>query len=708
MSGHHGSPPAATTTATYSGLQIQSTSSCLPIPIAYGANMFSPNCIWYNNFQKHPQNGKGHGKGGGSSSAKNQTTYSYSCSIVLALCEGPINGIGTILNGSPPGIPLSSLGTELWLGETPQAAASFIETTYPSQALGYNGVAYLGASYFNLGMSASVGSYTFEVFGVLYATGVNGHDADPALVIQDFLTNAQYGVGFPSASLDTTSLLGFGADTYQSWCWANYLAFSPVLNSQEKASSILERWLKITHATAVWTSGLLKIIPYGDSVVTGGNGTVNTTWTPNLTPLYDLTDEDFVGSEGDDPVKVLRSDPYSAYNWQSIEVVSRGDYYNTGPVSAWDQSAIDRFGLRVGSSVTAHEICDVQVAQASVQLILQRDLYIRNTYKFKLSWEFCLLDPMDLVTLTDPLLGLNKTVVRITDVEEDEAGLLSITAEEFPQGVATGVQYPTQTTSNTIPNNQVAPNAVNAPVIIEPPPALSGGSVQVWLGLSGASADPNWGGAVVWASLDGTTFLEVATLEGASTMGVTTAALATFGGTNPDTTDTLSVSLVESGQSLSSTTSANAASGYSALYVGGEYIAFTTATLTGVNTYNLTGLYRGLFGIAPQAIPSGAQVLLLSGSVLKYDLPTADVGDTIYFKFQSFNIFGAGVEDISTCSVYSYGVTGLGVLDPVAQALGIGTAMDYGNLETPVSESDDFGPASSLPSMIIDLGNVTS
>ncbi len=155
---------------------------------------------------------------------------------------------------------------------------------------------------------------------------------------------------------------------YQTYCWANSLAISPVLNMQETASSILQRWLQLTNSTAVWSGGLLKIIPFGDSQATGGSATSQKTWTPDLAPVYDLTDEDFLHTEGEDPVKISRSDPYSAYNQQAIEIQARSDAYNSGPIVAFDQSAIDRFGLRIGSTITAHEICDLQVAQTSVQL----------------------------------------------------------------------------------------------------------------------------------------------------------------------------------------------------------------------------------------------------------------------------------------------------------------------------------------------------
>ena len=58
------------------------------------------------------------------------------------------------------------------------------------------------------------------------------------------------------------------------------------------------------------------------------------------------------------------------------------------------------------------------------QTILQRQLYVRTKFTFKLSWEYCLLDPMDIVTITDANLGLSDYPVRIIEIEEDDKGLL--------------------------------------------------------------------------------------------------------------------------------------------------------------------------------------------------------------------------------------------------------------------------------------------
>ncbi len=89
-------------------------------------------------------------------------------------------------------------------------------------------------------------------------------------------------------------------------------------------------------------------------------------------------------------------------------------------------------------------------------------------------------------------------------------------------------------------------------------------------------------------------------------------------------------------------------------------LSYQTATLTGTGLYNLTILYRGLYGTTAAAHASGAQFVRLDGGVFQYDLPQAYVGVPITVKLQSFNIWGGGLQDISTCTAYSYTPVGTG------------------------------------------------
>jgi len=115
-----------------------------------------------------------------------------------------------------------------------------------------------------------------------------------------------------------------------------------------------------------------------------------------------------------------------------LECLDRSNNYNTAIVEAFDQAAIELYGVRRDSSIKARAIVDpVNVGPLVAQLLLQRAQLFRNTYQFKLGWKYCLLEPMDFVQISDARLGASALTVRITAVEEDEEGTLSITAEDF-------------------------------------------------------------------------------------------------------------------------------------------------------------------------------------------------------------------------------------------------------------------------------------
>jgi hypothetical protein len=778
-------------TPDYTGLQLQTSVSTLPVPIIWGQTKASANVVWYANFQSHGGGGGGKGGlfGGASSSG-----YTYSADLIMALCEGPISGIGQIWRDQST-YTLASLGLSFFNGSTPQATWGYLAATYPAEALAYQGTAFVCAANYALGSNAEIGNHNFEIVGLLAKTGINSVDADPAQVIADFLTNPQYGAGFDPASIDATTLFGASGDSsLQTYCRALGIAFSPALTDQEQGSSILARWLQIVNCAAVWSGGLLKLIPYGDAAIpatsrasttiptivptpipagsgttpppsievcssaefvsdggvkyaftgksltsvgsstpsatetygispagtylfaTGDEGqaieiayayTTGASFAPNLTPVYDLADSDFVDERGNkDPLQVSRVDPFSLPTIQRIECLSRDNEYATIPVEARDQSQIELYGMRVGSTIQAHEICDeINVGPIVAQTILQRQLYVRAHYAFKLSWEYCLLDPMDVVTINDANLGLSACPVRIVSIEEDDKGLLAVTAEELTIGVSTPALYANATTSSAVPNRSVTPDSVNTPLIYEPPAALTGGAAQIWVGASGGAnglADPNWGGANVWLSLDDVSYSQITTIARPLRQGQLTTALPAASGW--DSTDTLNVNLAESGAALSGATAAAAQQGATRSLVDGEILAYESATLTGVSAYALTGLQRGLYGGVGAAHAVGASFARLDQAVVAYDLPSNFIGRTLYFKFQSFNLFGGGVEDLSTCEAYPFTPLGVGVGAPIAAQLAGGVPLDLGAVNAAPALADDFGALVGAVSGALDLG----
>jgi hypothetical protein len=737
------SPQSAAIWPAYTGLQLQTATNVLPIPLLWGLTKAAPNIIFYSSFRAVPlleaqqQGGKGGAlKGGGG--GLQVVGWSYTADLVLALCEGPILGVNQVYHdqsvygtpftttgasyggagGGPAAVSgggsgLSAIGVTLFDGATPQAVWGYLAATYPTEALAYPGTAMVAAAGFSLGQSASVGTLNFEVQGPLYGTGANGLDADPAQVIADFLVNPLHGVGFPGANIDATTLYGQSGDaSVQTCCRAVGLAFSPYLNQTETASSILTRWLQLLVVAPVWSGKTLRFIPYGDQPVTGNGAT----YAPNLAPLYALADADLVYRPGEDPIKASRLDPYSLPNLVRVEALNRTGVtagqglpqYQATPVEAHDQAMIEQFGLRVGSTITAHEICDLNVAATVAQSLLQRGLYVRATYKFALSWEFCLLDPMDVVTLTDANLGLAGAPVRIIEIEEDDSGLLSIVAEELVVGVSTPAANPSGAAGGASINAGVAALPVNAPLIFEPPPQLTNNVMEIWLGASGGAggvADPNWGGCDVYASLDDVSYQKITTIRNPLRQGFLTAPLTAA--TGYDTVDALGVDLTESAGTLTTSTPTSALAGQTLCLVDDELVGFTTATLTAAYKYNLGGLPRGLYGTLPAAHAAGAPFARLDGAVAQYALPSNFIGQTVYLKFQSFNVFGSGVEPLSSCAVYSHIPNGGGAIGPVATSLLLAQAQDWGLASVAASVFDQFGTATGAVYAGIDLGSTT-
>src|ERR1700726_276204 len=269
----------------YTGLQIQTSSNAVPITLLWGTAKVAPNVIWTGGFYSVPQNQPQGGKGGG---GQHVSGYEYFSHFAMGVCEGPVAGFGRIWVGQ-------SIFGDFWgtgitfvrYGGQSQPPWPFL-APYGQQSIGYTGLAYVAANSYDLGSSPVLPQFSLEVYGPLNNSALlNGFDADPALVVQDFLTNSQYGVGFPAASIDATTLLGLSGSAYQAYCRSLFLAFSPALINQEAANSILARWLQLTNTAAVWSGGKLKFIPYGDTSAAGGGAT----FTPNVAPIYNLADD---------------------------------------------------------------------------------------------------------------------------------------------------------------------------------------------------------------------------------------------------------------------------------------------------------------------------------------------------------------------------------------------------------------------------------
>lgn len=640
----------------YTGLSTQTSTSNLPVTILYGRNRIAPNIIWQGDFKTHKKKVKA-GKGGGS-----QTTYTYSASFELALCWGPIGGVLKTWKDQSKETSYAALGFSLFTGTIPQSPWGYLTSKHPDEALGYPGLAYLAVANYDLGNSNTISQHSFEVKGLLEGTGANGIDADPALMIDDFLTNVSHGVGFESDVIDESTFFSSaeasttGDGTFQTYCQAMGFALSPALSSQQKATDVVERWAMLCNTALVWTGYSLKFHPYGSDEVTG-NGV---TYIPDFPVRYELDDNDFLYQSGQDPLRFNRVDPQDASNSLSIVIANRDNEYNDLPVSWRDQGLVDQYGRKEEDSMDAKEVCDPDMAAIIVAFIGQRKAYVRNSFEFNLGAKYSLLEPMDILQLTDPRFGT--FYVLITEINETDDSQLSIVAEEYNASVSAVVANESTPSSNTPLNTAVLPGPVNPPLIFEPPVSLSG-TPQVWVAASGGDGttfNENWGGCNVWLSLDDVTYNQIGEIDTPARQGKLTALLPTYGGVNPDTTGDLKVSLLMSNGELEDASSDAAENAATVSYVGGELLSYESVTLTGTNAYTIENLWRGQFGSTIGAHAIDQVFVRLDEAIFKYDLPEDYIGKTLYIKLQSVNTFGGGVEDLSTCVTYTYTPTGAG------------------------------------------------
>ena len=693
-------------------LRAQTSLQGRPRPLVYGQARFAGNVIDYQGFKATPQGSKGSGsKGGlGGASGKGQTgQYNYSASIIVSLGE-TINSVLTIYNGNavdcivtPPDNILTDYatlgivpsfgnpyGASFYAGTTSQVADGGWAAQYPAHSLAYRGESYVLFPSLALGSTPSAPNFNFECLGVINSDiPALGPDANPADVILDILTNSTYGVsGFPSNAIGDFS-------TARNYWRATGLMISDALVSGVSAQSYLDELMKALNADFRWTGATLDIVPYGDSVVVG-NGY---TFTPNLTPIYSLGVDDFLPNQGSlgtsngtIAVAFDVAPSNTVYNVVKLEYLDRATLYNPVTVTCVDEASITATGRRRESDLRQHHFFALgSAASMSVALQGAREGAEAVQYQITVGRQFVLLDPMDLIAITEPSLQLVNQLVRITEIQENADQTLTLTLVEV-SGTASAPIYARQASLGAGRNDNAPAPSVNTPIFFEPPDQLGDGLV-IWIGLSG-QIPASWGGCQVYMSSDGVSYAELGVFEGSSRMGFLTSSIgfvsAASSGVTIDTTNTPGVTLLESNGALSSGSPADVQAFNTAFVVDSEVMAYQTATLTGANAYTLGTLARGGYGSAISSHAAGAAFLRLDGSFYRATFDASRIGKPLYFKFLSFNPVGGGGQAISDVGAYPYTPTGVALSSALPSVTSLSSNFVDGFQQLSWPEISDF------------------
>lgn len=598
------------------------------VPEIYGTTRIGGNIIYYDDFTAH-EHKETHraGKGGGK---QTNITYTYSVATIIGLCEGQITGINRIWKDKEVyNYPSEEVGLSLFDGASTQPPWSYVAQHHPDKSLPYNGLAYM-AGVIDLGDSAAMPTYNFEVKGKLLSTG-DGVDVNPADYIRALLDR----VGLSDVTIENL-------DEYRKYCKEADLLISTPADADESAvRDIVKEITGLTNAHIFWSNDRYKIVITEDRPAGS--------WTPDKTVQYDLTADDFIPQSDGALVTYQRKDSADIYNRFPVEFSNRVNSYEKESVAYQFSEDIANHGLRQANTINARYVYTKARAVKVAEMAARKNRYGRNQYTFTLDWAFCRIEPGDLVRISDKYSGIDKQVVRVTAVTEDDSGMLTVTAVSVPPGNYSAATYDVHDVDRPyIDYNKTAPDTV--PIIFQPPAELTADGLELWIAAKG-KAD-GWGGCTVYVSDDNTNYRTVGQIAGSTRCGKLTQPLSPMPN-HPSGNQ----ALVTCNDQLLSGTAQDAERKNTLCWIDGECMSYINANLQSNGTWLLSGLYRGQCNTTIRMHAKDTDFVRLDNSVFKVPFTKDDIGKKIYIKFCSYNIFGAGQQDLSEVRAYEYTLT---------------------------------------------------
>lgn len=599
------------------------------VPEIIGTVRTAGNVIYYDDFTAH-EHRETHKAGKGGRSKQVSITYTYTVAVILGLCEGPISGIGKVWIGkNVHNYPADDIQLTLFDGKENQQPWAYTQGKHPDKALPYPGLAYM-AGVIDLGDSGSMPSYNFEVKGRLLETG-DGVDVNPA----DYIRYVLDKIGKKDIQI-------IGLDNYRKYCKeADLLISSPPDEDAKAAREVVNEIAKLTNAYVFWSNDKLKIVPLADRPVGS--------WAPDKTGITDLTADDFLPQSGGALVTYKRKDSSAIYNQFPVEFINRANGYEKESVSYEFTEDIKNYGVRAASVTNAHYIYTKERAVKIAEQLARNNKYERTQYTFKLDWSLCRLEVGDLVRLTDENSGIFEQVAVINGITEGTDGCLTVTAISRAPGDYPAAKYNVHANDRPyIDYNKTAPDTI--PVIFQPPADLTADGLELWIAAKGK--EDGWGGCTVYVSDDNTNYRTVGQIAGSARCGKLTHPLSPM----PNHPSGNQVMVTCNDQLLGGTPQ-DAERKNTLCWIDGECMSYINANLQSNGAWLLSGLYRGQCNTEVRLHAKDTDFVRLDNSVFKVPFAKDDIGKKIYLKFCSYNIFGAGNQDLSEVKAYEYTLT---------------------------------------------------
>lgn len=364
----------------------------------------------------------------------------------------------------------------------------------------------------------------------------------------------------------------------------------------------------------VESDNLLRAIPRGQSVTT-------------IIPEIDMglesdgfEDNPQIAQENDLPktITIVYYDP--SQNYQQ----AKQQYQRNARVKRTKNETVISLPLTLQPDEAA------QIAGRALQTVWAE----RNKHEFKL-WRlsYLTIDPTDIVQFTyngkvyearvdKTSVGQNMTT-SITAVSEDPRQYVSVLVGSAITGFQTGTIKSLGPTVTFI---------LDTPFVTDSDNEIVGSTGYYWL-MSNPVSTSSWPGGVLFTSSDGLNFgngiaLDTTPAVFGTVLTTTPAPLNLF------STDNTTVINVVVSAALTGDTVLDVLNGSNWFFLGGELMAFQTATLQSDGSYNLTGLLRGLRGTeaACGTHVAGETLLMITPGLQRTNVPTSLIGALQYLR----------------------------------------------------------------------------
>lgn len=341
---------------------------------------------------------------------------------VTTVSVGAVTGVNLLSGGTYTAAPSNPAATT----DTGTGCTLNLTFSAPLQSAGGDTPAYRGTSYgvFEkgyVGNSTSIKPWKFEVRRIPTgpATGanesVNGTlDANPVNVIYEIMTDKDWGLGFDTTDIDTSSFSAAGVTLKAEGNGYSFLLDSPTgaVDLIKEVERQIDGIVFYDMSTGKWKVSLAR-----------GGYDINTV--PELTPTNVVELKDFSRGSWEDTTNQVR-----------VQFNDRADSYKTTYALAQDMANVRlQNGVNVNAQVSFPGVKDKTLANQIVWRQLRSLSYPLVKASLVVDRTFFGVQPAQVLALTDVDLGITKLPVRVTKIDfgelEDNRITLDVVQDVF-------------------------------------------------------------------------------------------------------------------------------------------------------------------------------------------------------------------------------------------------------------------------------------